>query len=151
MFNAIKGFFKGQNPPSPEEELYNNFQQLTSGTPLVLKALHLALLKMWGLFLTKYSGITDFAYKDETEKFEYLKKLLAMENEFHSKKMLTESVACKLLGLVLANTMSGGTGKRNMDKVVRVRAIFEKFRETGFIDMNGYPESDGPRIHARRS
>ncbi len=150
MFGAIKNFLKGQSVPNPEKELYDTFIQLSAGTPSVIKALHIALLQIWGLFETRYRGITDFAYKEDTEKFDYLKKLLAMENEFYAKKMMAESVACKLIGLVLANTLSNGGGKRDMDKVVRVRAIFEHFRETGVIFMGAYPDPDAPRVHARR-
>lgn len=150
MFGAIKNFLKGQSVSNPEKELYDTFMQLTTGKPEVIKALHLSLLQMWGLFQTRYRGITDFAYQDEVEQFDYLKKLLAMENEFYAKKMMTESVACKLLGLVLANTMTAGTGKRDMDKVLRVRSIFEHFRETGQIFMSAYPDPDTSLIHARR-
>ena len=150
MFGAIKNFIKTQSIPNPEVELYDTFLKLCDGNRQTILALHLSLSQMWQLFQTKYSGITDFAYKDDAEKLDYLKSLLKMEKEFLDRKMYAESVSCKLLGLVLANTMGNGGGRRDMDKVVRVRAIFEHFRHTGQIDMTSMPDPDAPRIHIRR-
>jgi hypothetical protein len=148
MFGAIKNFLKTESMPQAETELYETFFKLKDGNLSAIKALHVALLQMWGIFKTKYNGITDFAYKEEAEKFEYLDKILAMEKDFAKIMCLTESLACTLLRLVLANTFI--RSKKDIDKVVRVRAIFEHFRETGVIEINAYPDPDKPRVHVHR-
>lgn len=150
MFNKIKNLMVKDSLPNVEQELYDTFFKLNSAKPEIIKTLHLSLMQMWALFNSKYSGITDFAYKPEKEKFQYLERLLATEKEFFEKNMLTESVACKLLGLVLANTLDDGGKKRDMEKVVQVRKIFEHFKETGLINMAIVKTDDSPIIRVNR-
>lgn len=146
MLQAIKNLFAP--PPTPEvaSELLGMFEKLANGPPVSRIEVHQALTQIYILFQDRYGGITEFAYKNPQEKMDYLKLLLKMENEFGEKRMLAQSVACKMLGLVLANTLGSGR-TRDMNRVVSARCVFEKFHREGVIDLNAKPDPDAALIH----
>lgn len=110
------------------------YKKLEPSDPQAIRRLHLSLMQLYGLFTDKHGGITEFAYKDSSTKMAYLESLLKAEIAFNEKGMFSESVAAKMLGLVLANTLDGTD--RDMKKVLQVRTVFEHFRDHGVIDLN---------------
>lgn len=105
-------------------------------------------MQIYQLFEDRFGSFNNFASKGGAEKMDYLESLLKMEVEFTGKSMVGPAAASKLLGLVLANTLSGSS--RDMKNVVMGRFVFEDLLENGVINWLAGTENDGPRIHALR-
>ena len=95
------GLFK-KTQQTPEVELIELMQKLQNANSNVISALHMALCTQLNIFSSNYETLHSYQECSQKEKFDYLMKLLNMEENFNKEKMFAESIACKLLGLYLA-------------------------------------------------
>ena len=114
---------------TPEVELIELMQKLKNADKKIIQTLHTALCFQFNIFFTKYEAMEKFEAESQKDKFDYLMKLLEMENKLTAEKMFAESVACKLLGLYLATHLEDKK-QSNKHQINVSRNNFENFVQT---------------------